>query len=248
MNIDSSLSNSYLITKNETSTDKILGMIASGVENRIDDNASASIASMMQSEISSMGQGLQNLNDGVAMMQIADGVSTGLSENASKLNAMSVRYNSASLNNSDRAALQSEFDAISKSMQQSIDSATYNGNSLFGSDASIETSQGTLLASIGDINTSSLDITSMQSIQDFQNQLASLQSDIGSNTNAMSSSINSIQELLVNTSSAKSQLNDTDMADAISQFQEDNLKIDVATLAEVHKIDNTKNQMGWLLG
>ena len=64
----------------------------------------------------------------------------------------------------------------------------------------------------------------------------------------MSSSISSIQQLLVNTTAAHSQLNDTDMADAISQFQQGNLKIEAATLAQVHKIDSAKEQMSRLLG
>ncbi|MEA3522938.1 MAG: flagellin [Campylobacterota bacterium] len=248
MNIDNSLSNSHYMTQNQNNTDKVLGMIASGHQNRLDDVASASIATLMQSQISSMGQGLMNLNDGISMMQIADGVTSGLSENADKLSAMSVRYNNAALNNSDRAALQKEFTAISSSMQESIDSTSYNGNKLFGSEGNIETSQGTLSASIGTLDASSLDITSLESIQAFQKQLASVQSDIGSNTNAMTSSINSLQQALINTSSAQSQLSDTDIAQAVSQFQQNDLKIELATLVQVHKMDTAQQQMSRLLG
>lgn len=248
MNIDNSLSNSNYITQNQNSADKTLGMIASGHQSRLDDAASASIATMMQSQVSSMGQGLMNLNDGISMMQIADGVSTGLSESATELSAMSVRYNNASLNSSDRAALQSEFTAISDSMQQSIDAASYNANALFGSNGSIETSQGTLSSSIGDISTASLDITSMESIQAFQQQLASVQSDIGSNTAAMTSTINSLQQSLISTSTAQSQLSDTDIADAINQFQQENLKVEAATLAQVHQTQSLQQQMSRLLG
>lgn len=248
MTIGNSLSNSNYITQNQNQSQKILGMIASGHQNRLDDVASASIATMMQSQISGMGQGLMNLNDGISMMQIADGVTTGLSKNAEDLSAMSVRYNSASLNSSDRAALQNEFNAITDSMQQSIDSATYNGKALFDSSGSIETSQGQLSASIGEIDTSSLDITSLESIQAFQRQLSSLQSDIGSNTIAMTSSINSLQQSMLSTSAAQSQLNDTDIAQAVNDFQQANMKIEVATLAQVHKTENLQQQMTRLLG
>jgi len=248
MTIDNSLSNSNYINQNQTQSQKILGMIASGHQNRLDDVDSASIATMMQSQVSSMGQGLMNLNDGISMMQIADGVTTGLSKNAEDLSAMSVRYNSASLNSSNRAALQSQFSSITDSMQQSIDSATYNGKALFDSNGSIETSQGQLSASVGEIDTSSLDITSLESIQAFQRQLSSLQSDIGSNTIAMTSSINSLQQSMLSTSAAQSQLNDTDIAQAVSDFQQADMKIEVATLAQVHKTENLQQQMSRLLG
>ena len=237
MNIDNSLANTHYITQNQNSADKILGMIASGHQNRLDDVASASITTMMQSEISGMGQSLMNLNDGISMMQIADGVSSGLSENASQLNAMSVRYNNAALSGADKAALQSEFSAITDGMQQSIESASYNGLSLFGANSEL-----------GDISTSSLDITSLESIQDFQQQLSTLQSDIGSNTISMTSSINSLQQALLSTSAAQSQLNDTDIADAVNQFQQANLKIEVSTLAQVHKAESLQQQMSHLLG
>ena len=237
MNIDNSLASTHYMTQNQNSTDKILGMIASGHQNRLDDVASASIATMMQSEISGMGQSLMNLNDGISMMQIADGVSSGLSENASQLSAMSVRYNNAALSGADKAALQSEFSAITDGMQQNIESASYNGISLFGANSEL-----------GDISTSSLDITSLESIQDFQQQLSTLQSDIGSNTISMTSSINSLQQALLSTSAAQSQLNDTDIADAVNQFQQANLRIEVSTLAQVHKMESTQQQMSRLLG
>ncbi len=237
MNINNSLVNTQYMTQNQNSADKILGMIASTHQSRLDDVASANIATMMQSEISGMGQSLMNLNDGISMMQIADGVSSGLSENASKLNAMSVRYNSAALNSADKAALQSEFSAISDSMQQSIESASYNGIQLFSSSSEL-----------GSIDTSSLDITSQESIQNFQDQLSTIQSDIGSSTIAMTSSINSLQQALLSTSAAQSQLNDTDIADAVNQFQQANLKVEVSTLAQVHKTQSLQEQMGRLLG
>ncbi len=237
MNIDNSLSNAHYITQNQNSTDKILGMIASGHQNRLDDVASANIATMMQSEISSMGQSLMNLNDGISMMQIADGVSSGLSENASQLSAMSVRYNNAALSGADKAALENEFSAISDGMQQSIESASYNGISLFGANSEL-----------GDISISSLNITSLESIQSFQQQLSTLQSDIGSNTISMTSSINSLQQALLSTSAAQSQLNDTDIADAVNKFQQANLKIEVSTLAQVHKTESLQQQMSRLLG
>jgi len=237
MNIDNSLATTHYMTQNQNSADKILGMIASGHQNRLDDVASASIATMMQSEISGMGQSLMNLNDGISMMQIADGVSSGLSENASQLNAMSVRYNNAALSGADKAALQNEFSAITDGMQQSIESASYNGISLFG-----------VNSELGNISTSSLDITSLESIQDFQQQLSTLQSDIGSNTISMTSSINSLQQALLSTSAAQSQLNDTDIADAVNQFQQANLSIEVSTLAQVHKTKSLQQQMSRLLG
>ena len=241
--MNTSASNNY-----QNSINKTLGMIASGVENKIDDAASASISSMLSSEVAAMGQGMMNLNDGISMMQIADGTTTSLSKNAAELNAMSVRYNSAALNTQDRAALQSDFNALAQSMQQSIDSTTYNNKALFGSDISIETSQGLVNASVGTIDTQGLDITSMDSIVAFQNRLSSVQSDIGSNTNSMISSANALQQAFVSTSAAKSQLEDADIADMVMQLQQNAMKLETSTLAQVHQTSLLQQQMSRLLG
>ncbi len=241
--MNTSASNNY-----QNNINKTLGMIANGVENKIDDTASASISSMLSSEVAAMGQGMMNLNDGISMMQIADGTTTSLSKNAAELNAMSVRYNSAALNTQDRAALQSDFNALAQSMQQSIDSTTYNNKALFGSDISIETSQGLVNASVGTIDTQGLDITSMDSIVAFQNRLSSVQSDIGSNTNGMISSANALQQAFVSTSAANSQLKDTDIADMLMQLQQNAMKLETSTLAQVHQTSLLQQQMSRLLG
>jgi len=245
---DVSLSNSNYISQSQKNSEKVLGMIASGHQNRLDDVASANIATLLQSQISSMGQGLMNLNDGVSMMQIAGGVTSRLGEDASRLAELNVRYNSASLSSSDRAALSQEFTALTQSMQDAVSGATYNGNQLFGSDLSFETSQGVLNASIGSVDLNSLDITSGDSIQAFMDQLASVQSNIGSSTNAMSSSIASLQQNLLSTSSALSQLQDTDIAEAVTQLKNEDIKMQAATLAQVHKTTLLQDQMSRLLG
>ncbi len=245
---EASLSNTNYINQSQKNSEKVLGMIASGHQNRLDDVASANIATLLQSQVSSMGQGLMNLNDGVSMMQIAGGATSRLGEDASRLAELNVRYNSASLNSSDRAALSEEFSALTQSMQDTISGATYNGKSLFGSDLSFETSQGVLNASVGAVDLSALDITSGESIQAFMDQLASVQSNIGSSTNAMGSTIASLQQNLLSTSSALSQLQDTDMAEAVNQLKNEDMKVQVATLAQAHKTTLLQDQMSRLLG
>ena len=247
MKINNFMNNSAL-NNYQNNINKTLGMIASGVQNKIDDTASATISSMLSSEVAAMGQGMMNLNDGISMMQIADGVTTGLSKNTAELSAMSVRYNNASLNAQDRAALQNDFNALTQSMQQSIDSATYNEKTLFGSNMSVETSQGLVEASIGDLNTEGLDIGSLDSIVAFQNRLSSVQSDIASNTNGMSSALNSLQQAFLSTSAANSQLEDADVADMVTQLQKDSLKLETSTLAQVHQTSLLQQQMSRLLG
>ncbi|MDD2782080.1 hypothetical protein, partial [Sulfuricurvum sp.] len=170
--------------------DKTLDKIAAAVELGMQDSASRSINDMLKSQISTMSQGLMNANDGIAMMQITGGTLNSLSEQTQTLNDLSVRYNSASLNETQKQGLQSEFNRTVESMQQSIDSSSFNGKSLFGSSTTLSLGESTISASIPEMSTSSLSIDSQESIESYRDTLDQANSTIGSTTNGLISASN----------------------------------------------------------
>lgn len=228
--------------------DKTLDKIAAAVELGMQDSASRSIADMLQSQISTMSQGLMNANDGVAMMQIAGGTLNSLSEQTQTLNDLSVRYNSASLNETQKQGLQSEFNRTVESMQQSIDSSSFNGKSLFGSSTTLSLGDSTMNAAIPELSTSSLSIDAQESIASYRDTLDQANSTIGSTTNGLISASNTLLEQITATSAAKSQIADTDMANAIKDFQQSNLKLDLAQIAMGHRNDMMQQTVTRLLG
>src|SRR3989338_4878506 len=131
MKLDTQFNPLPQMTSEMNKRDKTLEKIAAAVELGMQDSASRSISDMLQSEISTMSQGLMNANDGVAMMQIAGGTLNSLRDQTQTLNDLSVRYNSASLNSSQKQELQGEFNRTVESMQQSIESSTFNCKTLF---------------------------------------------------------------------------------------------------------------------
>lgn len=228
--------------------DKTLEKIASAVKLGMQDSSSRTIANMLQSEISTMVQGLMNANDGIAMMQIAGSTLNSLSEQTQTLNDLSVRYNSASLNDSQKQELQSEFNRTVESMQQSIESTSFNGKSLFGSSLSFSLGEGSISASIPELSPSSVSIENQDSIQAYRGSLNQAASEVGSTVNNFISSTDSILEKMTATSAAKSQISDTDMANAIKDFQQSNLKLDVAQIAMAHRNDMLQQTVTRLLG
>lgn len=228
--------------------DKTLDKIAAAVELGMQDSASRSINDMLKSQISTMSQGLMNANDGIAMMQITGGTLNSLSEQTQTLNDLSVRYNSASLNETQKQGLQSEFNRTVESMQQSIDSSSFNGKSLFGSSTTLSLGESTISASIPEMSTSSLSIDSQESIESYRDTLDQANSTIGSTTNGLISASNTLLEQITATSAAKSQIADTDMGNAIKDFQQSNLKLDVAQIAIAHRNDMMQQNITRLLG
>ena len=248
MKLDTQFNPLPQMTSEMNKRDKTLEKIAAAVELGMQDSASRSISDMLQSEISTMSQGLMNANDGVAMMQIAGGTLNSLRDQTQTLNDLSVRYNSASLNSSQKQELQGEFNRTVESMQQSIESSSFNGKTLFGNSSTLSLGESTISASLPELSTVSLSIDSQESIESYRDSLIQANSTVGSTTNGLISASNTLLDQITATSAAKSQIADTDMANAIKDFQQSNLKLDVAQIAMAHRNDMLQQNVTRLLG
>lgn len=231
-----------------TKRDKALEKIAAAVELGMEDSASRSIADMLQNQISTMSQGLMNANDGIAMMQIAGGTLNSLSDQTQTLSDLSVRYNSATVSESQKQTLQNEFSRTVTAMQQSIDSTDFNGKALFGSSSTFSLGESTLTSSIPALSPSSLSIDNQEALQSYRDSLSQAGSDIGSTTNGLVSASNALLNQITATSAAKSQISDTDIAQAITDFQHNNLMLGASQLTAAHQNIVLQQNIARLLG
>jgi flagellin len=196
------------------------------------DNATRSIASQMENQIGTYSQELMNTNDSISMAQITDGALSNLSQHAQKLNDLSVRSNSASLSSSDQKALQAEFQQTQSSIQNIVDTTTYNEKPLLDSG---------LLAK-------DLTLDNQNAISNYRDVLSSAQSDIGAATNSYTNNANTLLTQITQMSAAKSQMADTDMAKTINDFQNSNRLLDASVLASAHQTQFLRESIGRLLG
>ncbi len=223
-----------LPSMNEQSTkrDKALDKIAAGIQLSMEDSAARSIASQMQNQIGSFSQEFMNTNDAIGMTQIADGALSRLSEQAQKLSDLSVRSNSAILNSSDQQALQAEFQRTQTSMQNIVNTTSYNEKPLLDSSVSPK----------------NLTLSNQDAISSYMDTLSSAQSDVGAAANNYISHANTLLEQITQTSAAKSQIADTDMTKSISDFQSSNQILDASVLASAHQTQFLRESIGRLLG
>lgn len=228
--------------------DKTLDKIAAAVELRLEDSSSGTVSDMLQNQVSTMSQGLMNANDGISMMQIAGGTLNSLSDQTQKLNDLSVRYNNDTLTSSQKETLQNEFSRTVESMQQSIEGSSFNGKSLFGSAPTFSLGNDTISASIPSLSPSSLSVDNQDGIQAYRDSLSQANSDIGSTKNALFSATNVLLTQITETAAAKSQIADTDVANAIKDFQQSNLKLDMSQIAIAHQNDILRQNVTRLLG
>jgi flagellin len=228
--------------------DKTLEKIASAKQLSMEDSSSQTIASMLQSDISSIGQGLSNANDGISMMQIANGTLSTLTDQAQTLNDLSVRYTSPALNEDQKQMLQGQFTRTVESMQQSIDTTSYNGQSLFGNSFTFSLGNSSINASLGDVSPKGLSIDNPSGISNYAKTLENTANDVGSAINGFISTSNSLLANITATSAAKSQISDADMTKMANEFQQSNSKLTAAQIASAHQNSIMRQTVGRLLG
>jgi flagellin len=227
--------------------EKTLKQIASGLQLSSTDGASQSMYDSLQSQSDTYAQGIKNANDGIGYLQIADGATQTLSSGADQLNTLSAAYNNGALNASDKQIIQQQADGIKQSMKDAISGSSFNGKNVFSGDASFYTGSGTQSFSISAPNIDSLDVTNQDSIQGFQKQVSSLQSNIGSSINGLQSSINSNLGSMVSASSSASQIGDTNYAQSMNELNTNNLLMNTSLFAQAQANNISASSVASLL-
>ncbi len=238
MTISSSSNNQILnlISHNKNATDTTLEKLAATRELTGADSANLMISDALASQISTISQNVQNANETVSMYQIADSSLRAMSAGTERLNDLSVRYNSASVNSDQKAMLQEEFDAINQSMQDIANQTTYNGINLLSESYGLDVS-----------GLSTLSIDDQQSIGDFSQSIASLSSTASSRINGATSDINNALTTITNLSSADSQVSQTPLDQKIAQINSDEIKLSASVLSQIHQNSMMQQSISALL-
>ncbi|CNI56440.1 flagellin [Yersinia similis] len=99
-----------------------------------DNAAGLQITNRMEKFLNGAGQAKQNIQESIAMLQIADG---GLAESVKTLNAMKKLATQATNDTNsaaDREAIQKEFSELGKELQNALNNTEYNSEKLFAKD------------------------------------------------------------------------------------------------------------------
>lgn len=204
-----------------------------------DDSGGLAISEGMRSLISSMGQSLRNANDGISMVQTADGALSTTGDTLSRMRELAVQSANGALNPSDRSAIATEFNSLRSEIDRVAGSTEFNGKKLLDGSmgapanaASIQVGTGNNAAQdrisvqVDSATSSALGVDSASASVDTQagaqnaiasidtaiQNLSSMRSDLGATQNRLQSSISSIQTSFENTSAAESRIRSTDVA------------------------------------
>lgn len=246
--------------------DKSLERLSSGYRiNRAgDDAAGLAISENLRAQVRGLKQASRNAQDGVSLVQVAEGGLNEVSSILIRLRELAVQAASDTIGPVERQFLNVEYDQLVSEIDRIADATEFNGTSLLAGTGSVLDFQvGTrndpnidrlsFDASKADANSSALgvNLTSVADKASAQNSLAAIDSaivsvsamraDFGAIQNRLQSTISNIAVSVENLSAANSRIRDVDVAEETAELTRNNILLQAGTsvLAQANQTSNT---------
>ena len=215
-----------------------------------DDAAGLSISEKMKNQISGLTQASRNAQDGISLIQTAEGA---LSETHSILNRMrdlSVQAANGTNSTDDLAAIDSEMTSLGTEIDRIATTTEFNGKALLNGDLTSGSgvvlqigantaTEDTLEINIEDMSAAGLSIDSLDVTTDATAAIDALdlaitavstqRTSLGANQNRLDHTINNLSTTKENLSEANSRIVDVDMAEEMTSFTKSNILAQAAT-------------------
>jgi len=245
---------------------KSMGQLASGSRINIasDDAAGLAISERLKSQIRSARQANRNANDGVSMIQTAEGGLNEIGNMITRLRELGIQSASDTVADTERSFINKEVEQLKSEINRIAQTTKWgNTNLLDGSTPVFDFQVGLFnnesedrisfdsssnVATLDRLGLDSLDYTSKSGSQEAlgrldeaQNTVNGYRSDLGALQNRLTSTIDNLAVQEENLSAANSRIRDTDVAQASSEMVRNQilLQASTSTLAQA----NQSNQM-----
>ena len=197
-----------------------------------DDAAGLGISERMRAQVRSLDQAGRNAQDGISLVQTAEGALGETTSNLARMRELAVQASNGTLNTGDRAALDAEFQALISEIDRVANQSDFNGIQLLDGSVSdvafqVGTESGeTISVTLSDMSQSGLslnggtfDLTNvtnasaaLSTIDTAIDSVTTFRGDLGAIQNRLSSATRSIASNRENLSAAESRIRDVDVA------------------------------------
>jgi flagellin len=248
-NINSLVTQNALV-RNNRSLSSSMEQLSTGkrINSAADDAAGLAITNKMTSQIRGLNQAVRNANDGISLMQTAEGATTEITNMLQRMRELAVQASNDTYTSFDRSALNAEVTALKAEISRIGDNTEWNGMKLFtaasaGSAGGIGTSgqvrlqvgvDGTdtdrIAVQLNEINSTALGVSgiSLSTTSGATSALATLdiaigkidddRATFGATINRLTYAVDNLTSVSQNTSASRSRILDTDYARASSEL------------------------------
>ena len=220
-------------TLNETNNamGKSLERLSSGlrINRAADDAAGLSISEGLRSQIGGLKMGARNAQDGVSLVQTAEGALTEVHAMLQRMNDLAVQNASGTASANAKAALSAEFTQLTTEIGRIATNTKFNGDAIFGGAAktfqvgfdSGDTIDVTATALANFSTATAMGaavITNSNTVQAAITEVSTQRAELGAIQNRFEHTIKNVNSAIENLSASESRIRDTDMAAEMSSF------------------------------
>jgi flagellin len=229
-----------------------------------DDAAGLAIATNLEAQTKGLRQATRNANDGISLIQTAEG---GLNETSNilvRLRELTVQAASDTVGENERGFLDKEYQQLTKEVDRISDSTTFNGSQLLNGkgkgqmDFQVgafagEQNKITFDSSETDSSTSSIGISgtgignkddalsAISTVDGAITKVSGQRANLGSIQSRLGSTVKNLETQTINQDSARSVIQDVDVAEASAALASNSVvkNAAVSTLAQANQIPNS---------
>ena len=231
-----------------------LEKISSGtrIAKAADDSAGLAIASKMTADIRSLRQDNRNANDGISLVQVAEGGMNEVGNILTRFRELSIQAASDTIGDKERGFINKEMLQLRSEIDRISQTTEFNGRKLLaGEGDKLDIQVGlhnspeqdrfmfdlqkmaisTKSLGVGDINTESKESAqaNLSKIDGAITRLSENRSEVGALQNRLASSVTHLQTYEENLSAAKSRIYDVDVASESSELTKNNILTQAGT-------------------
>lgn len=252
------------LSTTQTALNQSLQRLSSGlrINSAADDAAGLAISEGMKAKIRSMNQAVRNANDGVSLVQTAEGALNEVSNILSRMRELSTQAATGTLTTAQRSYINGEFQQLKSEITRIAAATTFNGTTLLSSAKTIKIQVGTGNSSFDKISialssmnaSNALGINAsiggasggiaqamLSKLDTAIDKVSKTRAGLGAIQNRLQSTINNLQVAVENTSAAQSRIADADIASETAAMTRANILTQAGTsiLAQANQAPQT---------
>jgi flagellin len=242
------------LANNNNMVSKNLEKLASGYRiNRAgDDAAGLALSEKMRAQITGLETAQKNAEDGIAMIQTAEGALTEVHAMLDRMVELATQSANGIYEQLDRDALQAEVTALNDEINRIKQSTTFNGTTLFANQHSLnihigygaesihKLSIGFTQLSVKTITIKTADeaANAISTIKEAINDVSTMRGSLGALQNRLEHTINNLGTNVENMTSAESRIRDVDIAEEMMAYTKNNILVQSAQamLAQANQV------------
>ena len=194
-----------------------------------DDAAGLAISERLTAQIRGLGQAMRNANDGISMLQTAEGAMDEIGNMLQRMRELAVQSANDTLSSSDRTSLNTEYTELKNEITRVANATEFNNTSLLNSTSSITLQVGhennannqitvtlsdlsTLSGTVGDVSSKANAQSAMGTLDTAIDTVTTARGKLGAVQNRLESTVRNLANVMENQSAARSRVRDADFA------------------------------------